>query len=1085
MSTPSPSPTPASGSPSRSIRSRMGGVMRRTSSILAMANPASRPTTPAVSTDDVSRRSSASGPSGRNADAKASTTSVNSQAVVAPAPVVAAPSPATAPVIIPAPPMEAQAAPAAEPQPTATPTTTTSSVSVEPEASSEATAVPSDPAPPVLVDSPPPVSADTTPTASPPPSLIPKPSPAIKRLLPVATPYSMHPSPIMESPAREAEANAEEAAEAAQRARIVGPAPLGPAVAAVMSPPTQPELEPVPADQPVPTEEAGYVPPPLVFDSSNPGAFTDEPEAIPIAPAAVPVVETSAEPAIPVPKLDPSPSYFDLVPPSTLLHPIEALSPDSVATIVPGAGQTTVAAEEEWQRAVKVEPFPYDAAGGVPVFVAEPTPMANPWPESGPTIPEPAPAVETAPAPSMPEPVLAPVSSSVVPQPVSAPVAASVPVTVMTDSPASLAHPRPLPSPHAVPPILSEVDVQALPDMDDGQPALAATEERKDAREVGQGGWWEMAVDGPTGVARAIVIPDPAVQFDNQDPFADPPPAGVREEGVYVVPVPVGLPVPERGYDAGSIRDVSTLPIPVPKDALFGSIRTVPSAENIPLAPDPFFERVVSDDQPLLGGANSHHSHHHHHRKYHSTATGTTLADGPDGQSLHDLGWLVYALPDGLGVYFVHPSLKVITDADLRVPVVLARIGRAVGYGYEINGNGYGSGEEGSVRGKGREVWLREVPVKSKNAKGRSKGKGKGRMGREDLAELGLARWWIDHGKREVVADEAVVNSEDHLDKEYRYWAFVEAHPAHSVVPFSVRKEAVDLLTWAWTDRLLPPAEQPTAPPFTQSECQELLGVLRSFGDVPQQQGEGIQSVVLTRLVSRIMLRLAHWRQHHFRPHKPLPLEAHQNKSRSRGPGFVRRALDALVAALLLGVPFLFYHKHVPDAEGGRIYGQRSILPMLVVGAATCLLAALLLSTSMTFLTLPGLASAPRIGALAVAVCAAGAVVAGLVALLRLKADQLAAARLSDPLLRGVRFDPAWERGEGMMLVSTRSVVMSLPLVLLVYALLGFVAVLALYAAGPPPGAPPRVGEVARYVVLGLIGGLGGVLAMSLVLLRR
>lgn len=60
----------------------------------------------------------------------------------------------------------------------------------------------------------------------------------------------------------------------------------------------------------------------------------------------------------------------------------------------------------------------------------------------------------------------------------------------------------------------------------------------------------------------------------------------------------------------------------------------------------------------------------------------------------------------------------------------------------------------------------------------------------------------------------------------------------------------MDLLTWSWTgacflssyvrlahtavDRLLPPQLQeqdhPIPPPFSQSECQELLGVLRSFG---------------------------------------------------------------------------------------------------------------------------------------------------------------------------------------------------------------------------------------------------------------
>jgi hypothetical protein len=80
---------------------------------------------------------------------------------------------------------------------------------------------------------------------------------------------------------------------------------------------------------------------------------------------------------------------------------------------------------------------------------------------------------------------------------------------------------------------------------------------------------------------------------------------------------------------------------------------------------------------------------------------------------------------------------------------------------------------------------------------------------------------------------------------EYRYWAFIEAHPAHNALPVNAKIEAMDVLTWAWTgelascdcedndahsrpDRLLP--SQRTVPaPFTQEECQELMSLLRSF----------------------------------------------------------------------------------------------------------------------------------------------------------------------------------------------------------------------------------------------------------------
>ena len=37
------------------------------------------------------------------------------------------------------------------------------------------------------------------------------------------------------------------------------------------------------------------------------------------------------------------------------------------------------------------------------------------------------------------------------------------------------------------------------------------------------------------------------------------------------------------------------------------------------------------------------------------------------------------------------------------------------------------------------------------------------------------------------------------LDMEYRYWAFIEGHPAHTTLPVNARVEAMDVLTWAWT----------------------------------------------------------------------------------------------------------------------------------------------------------------------------------------------------------------------------------------------------------------------------------------------
>jgi hypothetical protein len=36
------------------------------------------------------------------------------------------------------------------------------------------------------------------------------------------------------------------------------------------------------------------------------------------------------------------------------------------------------------------------------------------------------------------------------------------------------------------------------------------------------------------------------------------------------------------------------------------------------------------------------------------------------------------------------------------------------------------------------------------------------------------------------------------LDMEYRYWSFIEAHPAHTALSVNAKVEAMDVLTWVW-----------------------------------------------------------------------------------------------------------------------------------------------------------------------------------------------------------------------------------------------------------------------------------------------
>lgn len=420
---------------------------------------------------------------------------------------------------------------------------------------------------------------------------------------------------------------------------------------------------------------------------------------------------------------------------------------------------------------------------------------------------------------------------------------------------------------------------------------------------------------------------------------------------------------------------------------------------------------------------------------------------------LHELGWIEYHLPDGV-TYFVHPTRRIITDISLRdvrwLDSVNAYLERYVGTPVPV----------------GMELWIKEGNYTKRGT-------------------FVPTNFWVDHGRRVALLDEETrsvdgkkkgAQEDDLLDQEYRYWSFIDSHPAHTALPPNARAEALDVLTWAWTDQLLP-SHHNSPCPFTQDECQELTSLVRSFGS--EQNDFGLQSVMHTRIIARILLRVVHWRQQLHRPNRPFPTDVgnylgHQQQHRRP----LRAALDVAVICLCLGIPYFFYGRHRPGSrfsvdEEGSTVALRSPGPMLVLGACTCLVAAIVLSASVTFLSLPGLDNYARVASLVAILCASFSVTSTGVAVFRYKAD----------LER-----PAANVGiEGLMLLSRRSFVMSLPLVFLAYSIIGLVTGVVLYSIRGVTTENPVLTtrpfyEYTKWTAVGALGGLAGILSTSLLL---
>jgi len=231
-------------------------------------------------------------------------------------------------------------------------------------------------------------------------------------------------------------------------------------------------------------------------------------------------------------------------------------------------------------------------------------------------------------------------------------------------------------------------------------------------------------------------------------------------------------------------------------------------------------------------------------------------------------------------------------------------------------------------------------------------------------------------------------------------------------------------------------------------------------------------SVVRTRAVSKVLLRIAAWRQG-----RPLGDTGHQdtrgngNTSLARIP-FRRTAGDFVVSLFCLGLPYLFLersHHQRFDAEGG----VRNIAgPMLVVGGFACLIAAIILSASVTFITLPDIDDVSRISGFLAILLSAFSLISAVIALFRYKSD--------------IEHPVAYPRGEGLILLSRRSVLLSLPLVFLLYAIAAFITGIALYAfRGLTSTVGVRhSGDFTQWVVICTVGGLACILFTSQLLIH-
>lgn len=386
-------------------------------------------------------------------------------------------------------------------------------------------------------------------------------------------------------------------------------------------------------------------------------------------------------------------------------------------------------------------------------------------------------------------------------------------------------------------------------------------------------------------------------------------------------------------------------------------------------------------------------------------------------QTFPTLGWTEHVLPSS-AYYYSHAATRTVTDLDLRdnkkldalthyleakrspntssgsnLKLASATSDVDIQVDQNLNGlNGTSGRDTNTIRTlrtepeflaeEGIDIWIRDA-----NASGASNNSGAG----TEWSFMPLTNW-VMHATRAVSYDPPSdkdpapedLSDAERLSLEFKYWQYMCTHPAHVSVPQSAYDEALEVLTWCYTDSVLradsPPPLVPFPPPFTFKECTALLELIRN---ISSSAASPASQTIRTRLIAQILLRYTEWRQKYITKSVPVVLPSNNNSINSTStisarsaPAEVeqaipfKRSLEKFVKSILcLGIPYFFERNgnsscSTNEEEQGERGVDKTPKVNVSIDASQPIMAALVLSGSVTMLTFPNLNQATRVSAM-------------------------------------------------------------------------------------------------------------------------
>ncbi|KAJ7047498.1 hypothetical protein C8F04DRAFT_1059072 [Mycena alexandri] len=384
--------------------------------------------------------------------------------------------------------------------------------------------------------------------------------------------------------------------------------------------------------------------------------------------------------------------------------------------------------------------------------------------------------------------------------------------------------------------------------------------------------------------------------------------------------------------------------------------------------------------------------------------------------------WLLHVHPQGW-IYFYNPSLKIVIDQDVRILEVYEIVQKAI----QLNPSDADSQEMETHMQVTQEL--------------QASGAGVGVLSLviDHLNCIASYEWEDVKCFEDLQTDLRVLNRRRRL-----YWNYLWNHPSHVLLPSRALPEARDALLWYTTDNLI--SGKRSVVPFSKAECDGLGKVLKDLSD-PSYDSSSAKTVFVSWFLREVCSFRDSEQYGTLTPKQSVALRQELKSKNSspniaRPPAAILPLLNVLIRIFFFGIP-LIYLSHVRKSSEyrGRLANvqqnwEHYIERLVREYAHFLLISTVLLSATVGLLSVSDILQPAKTAAIVSALASLGSIIVGVVAIWRHQAS----TRTADS------FTYMYNAQHNYLGYHGHAMILSLPPVLLVWAVVTFTAAILAYA---------------------------------------